>query len=68
MVDRRLCLALLAVTLFVTVLHAERARNDHREDDGEAEEEEQDLASDNNRYDAEGRYYLNCSMTIVLFD
>jgi hypothetical protein len=34
MVGRRLYLILFALALFVSVLHAERARNDHLEDDG----------------------------------
>ncbi|CAF0862744.1 unnamed protein product [Adineta steineri] len=45
MVDRRLCFAILAITLFVSVLHAERARNDNRQDDEEAI----DFASNNDR-------------------
>jgi hypothetical protein len=55
MVDRRLFLVFLAVTLFVSVLHAERARNDNLQDD----EEEIDFASDNNDNYAEGINYLN---------
>ena len=33
MVERRLYLILFAFALFVSVLHAERARNDHLQDD-----------------------------------
>jgi hypothetical protein len=44
MVDRRLFIVLLAVGLFISVLHAERARNDDLQD----EEEEIDFANDDN--------------------
>jgi len=54
MVDRRLFLVFFAVTLFISVLHAERARNDNLQDD-----EEIDFANDNNDNYAEGINYLN---------
>jgi len=53
MVDRRLFLILLAVTLFVSVLHAERARNDDLED------EEIDFTNENNDDETDGMNDLN---------
>ncbi|CAF1505713.1 unnamed protein product [Adineta steineri] len=35
MINRRLCFAVLAITLFVSVLHAERARNNNHQHDEE---------------------------------
>jgi hypothetical protein len=48
MVDRRLFAILLGAVLFISVLHAERARNDNLQDD---EEDEIDSANDNSNVD-----------------
>ncbi len=52
MVDRRLCLIFFAVTLFVSVLYAERARNDNLQD------EEIDFAEDNTVDEDNSRNYF----------
>jgi hypothetical protein len=49
MVDRRLFFIFFAVTLLVSVLHAERARNDDLQDDFESE---------NYSYGADGMNYF----------
>ncbi|CAF1165784.1 unnamed protein product [Rotaria sordida] len=47
MVDRRLLIIFLVTVLFVSVLNAERARNDHLQD-AEEQQEERDFSADEN--------------------
>jgi hypothetical protein len=53
MVDRRLLLIFLAVTLLVSVLDAERARNDNLQD------EEMNFANENTDDETEGTHYYD---------
>jgi hypothetical protein len=53
MVDRCLLFLFFAVTLFVSGLHAERARNDNLQN------EEIDFTSDNTNVEGDSRNYLN---------
>jgi hypothetical protein len=53
MIDRRLFFLFFAVTLFVSVLHGERARYDN------LQPEEIDFASENTNVEADSKNYLN---------
>lgn len=61
MAARRLLVLFLVVTLFVSVLHAERARNDDLESD---EEEEIDFVNHNTDNNREGIIYSNLNHNI----